>query len=78
MRPIKCVLFDLDGTLLPMDLDEFIKVYFGALTKALIPHGYGAEEFVSQFIKFFVSIVSKGLAVIRRTSETANPVRLRP
>ena len=46
MKPIRCVLFDLDGTLLPMDLDEFIKGYFGALTKSLIPHGYGAEEFL--------------------------------
>ena len=26
---IKTVLFDLDGTLLPMDQDEFVKAYFG-------------------------------------------------
>ena len=29
---IKHILFDLDGTLLPMDQSVFIKGYFGALT----------------------------------------------
>lgn len=37
---IKVVLFDLDGTLLPMDQDAFIKKYFGALAKKLAPKGY--------------------------------------
>ena len=37
---IKAVLFDLDGTLLPMDQDLFIKAYFGGLVKKLAPLGY--------------------------------------
>ena len=37
---IKAVLFDLDGTLLPMDQDLFIKAYFGGLAKKLVPLGY--------------------------------------
>lgn len=37
---IKVVLFDLDGTLLPMDQDKFIEAYFGGLAKKLAPHGY--------------------------------------
>ncbi len=37
---ISTVLFDLDGTLLPMDLDIFIKAYFGAIAKYMAPHGY--------------------------------------
>lgn len=37
---IKAVLFDLDGTLLPMDQEVFVKAYFGGLVKALAPHGY--------------------------------------
>ncbi|MBQ4071442.1 MAG: HAD family hydrolase [Clostridia bacterium] len=41
---IKVILFDLDGTLLPMDQDEFIKMYFGGLVRALLPHGYDAER----------------------------------
>ena len=34
------VLFDLDGTLLPMDQETFIRAYFGLLAKKLAPHGY--------------------------------------
>ena len=37
---IKVVLFDLDGTLLPMEQEKFIEAYFGGLVKKLIPHGY--------------------------------------
>ena len=35
----KAVLFDLDGTLLPMDQDAFTKGYFKLLAKKLSPHG---------------------------------------
>ncbi len=37
---IKTVLFDLDGTLLPMDQDEFTKVYFKNLTIKAASLGY--------------------------------------
>lgn len=37
---IKMILFDLDGTLLPMDQEEFVKKYFGLLAAKLAPHGY--------------------------------------
>ena len=40
---IKAILFDLDGTLLPMDQDVFIKAYFGALVKKLSSFGYDAS-----------------------------------
>ena len=46
MSNIKTVLFDLDGTLLPMDEDLFTKLYFGALAKVLAPHGYNPDELV--------------------------------
>lgn len=39
---IKMILFDLDGTLLPMDQDAFIKKYFGLLAAKLASHGYEA------------------------------------
>ena len=42
---IKAVLFDLDGTLLPMDLQTFIKGYFSALTKAMAERGFEAKKF---------------------------------
>ncbi len=37
---IKVILFDLDGTLLPMDQDTFVKTYFGLLAQKLVPYGY--------------------------------------
>ena len=43
---IKAILFDLDGTLLPMDYDGFMKMYFGALSKKVAPLGYEPEDFV--------------------------------
>ena len=43
---IKAVLFDLDGTLLPMDQDTFIKAYLGGMAKKLAPHGYDPEVLV--------------------------------
>ena len=41
---ITTVLFDLDGTLLPMDQDKFIKAYLGRMAKKLAPHGYDPEQ----------------------------------
>ena len=43
----KTVMFDLDGTLLPMDQDQFTKYYFGLLAKKLAPYGYDAEQLIS-------------------------------
>ena len=43
---ITTVLFDLDGTLLPMDQDIFIKRYFGLLAQKLAPHGYDPEKLI--------------------------------
>ena len=40
---IKMILFDLDGTLLPMDFDEFLKAYFGEITKELAKNGHNPE-----------------------------------
>jgi len=43
---ITTVLFDLDGTLLPMDQDIFIKKYFGLLAQKLAPYGYDPEKLI--------------------------------
>ncbi len=42
----KAILFDLDGTLLPMDQDSFTRLYFKGLCKALAPFGYQPEELI--------------------------------
>lgn len=39
-------MFDLDGTLLPFEQDEFIKLYFGGLCKKLVPYGYAPDDVV--------------------------------
>lgn len=44
---LKTVLFDLDGTLLPMNQDEFVKAYFDALATKLAPLGYNAKQLVA-------------------------------
>jgi len=46
---IKAVLFDLDGTLLKMDQDEFVKVYFKYLAKHLAPRGYESDKLLKVF-----------------------------
>lgn len=45
MKP-EIVLFDLDGTLLPMNQDVFVKTYFSCLAEKLAPHGYDAKQLV--------------------------------
>ena len=40
MKKITTVFFDLDGTLLPMDQDTFIKAYLGGLVKVAAGYGY--------------------------------------
>ena len=40
------VLFDLDGTLLPMDQEAFTTGYFKLLAKKLAPHGYEPKSLV--------------------------------
>ncbi len=41
---IKAILFDMDGTLLPMDMDKFINLYFKELGKIMIPFGFTPDE----------------------------------
>lgn len=43
---ITTVLFDLDGTLLPMDMDTFTNGYFGLLVKKLAPRGYAPKKLI--------------------------------
>lgn len=42
----QAILFDLDGTLLPLEMEGFAKVYFGALAKELADFGVPAEALV--------------------------------
>lgn len=40
------ILFDLDGTLLPLDQDVFVERYFSLIAKKLAPHGFDPEKLI--------------------------------
>lgn len=67
MRKIKAVLFDLDGTLLPMNNDEFTKGYFKLLAAKLAPHGYDPKQLVD-------SIWAGTAAMVKNNGEQMNEV----
>ena len=54
---ITTVLFDLDGTLLPMEQKSFMKAYFGGLSKFLAPYGYESEKLIAAIWKGTESMV---------------------
>lgn len=54
---ITTILFDLDGTLLPMDNDEFSKGYFRLIVKKLAPYGYEQQELVGAIWKGTAAMV---------------------
>ena len=43
---LEMILFDLDGTLLPMDNDAFTRGYFKLLTMKMAPRGYAPEKLI--------------------------------
>lgn len=62
------ILFDLDGTLLPMDQNKFIKVYFGMLSRKMQEHGYEAHD-------LFEAINLATYAMINNNGEVTNKER---
>lgn len=43
---LKAILFDLDGTLLPMNEETFIPKYLKLLSERMEPKGYNKEDFI--------------------------------
>lgn len=62
------VLFDLDGTLLPMDQDAFVHGYFSLLAKKLAPRGYEAKALIDGIWKGTAAMVKNDGS---RTNEAA-------
>lgn len=60
------ILFDLDGTLLPMDQDEFIKVYFGALAQKCAELGYEPESAIAATWKGTKAMVANDGTALNR------------
>lgn len=56
------VLFDLDGTLLPMDQEQFVKCYLGLLARKMAPRGYDP--------KLLVTTIWKGTEAMYRNDGT--------
>ena len=48
---IKAVCFDLDGTLLPLDIDVFCQKYFGMLADKMVPYGYEKRAFIAAIMR---------------------------
>ncbi len=46
MKPYETILFDLDGTLLSMDQDSFLKLYFSTLAEKMNSLGYPPEKLI--------------------------------
>ena len=68
-KKITAVLFDLDGTLLPMDENVFVKTYFGELAKKGAEHGCTDSEKL-------VSAVWKGTAaMVKNDGRVKNDAR---
>ena len=65
---ITTILFDLDGTLLPMDPERFTKAYFGGLAQKLAPHGYEPKELIGAIWEGTAAMVQNDGSV---TNETA-------
>ena len=65
---ITTVLFDLDGTLLPMDQNAFIKAYFGGLARRLAPHGYEPQKLID-------SIWQGTAAMVKNNGDVTNEER---
>jgi len=55
---ISTVLFDLDGTLLPIRQIEFVKAYFDSISRYIAPLGYKAEDLVASIKKGTYSMVN--------------------
>lgn len=62
---IKVILFDLDGTLLPMDQEVFVKSYFGLLAQKLAPYGYESKQLVD-------AIWTGTAAMVKNNGEQSN------
>ncbi|MBQ7291705.1 MAG: HAD family hydrolase [Clostridia bacterium] len=65
---IETILFDLDGTLLPMEQENFVKAYFGSLAKKLAPYGFAPEKLVE-------SIWAGMKAMVTNSTEEKNEAR---
>lgn len=58
-RSYKAVFFDLDGTLLPVDMDAFLQAYFKALGKYAAEHGQEPRQFTDALNKGVLAMIKE-------------------
>jgi len=58
-RAYKAVFFDLDGTLLPVDMDTFLQAYFKALGKYAAEHGQEPKQFTDALNKGVFAMIKE-------------------
>jgi len=55
---LKAILFDLDGTLLPMEEPRFLEGYFGLLTRTMEPRGLNGKELIAVLWRAVAAMVA--------------------
>ena len=73
--PITTILFDLDGTLLPMDQDTFAKAYVKGLTVAAEPAGYSPMILGTAIMAGTAAMVKNNGEKTNELSSPASPPR---
>ena len=63
---ITTILFDLDGTLLPMDQEAFTTGYFKFLAKKLAPYGYEPKSLVDAIWAGTAAMVKNDGSTVRQ------------
>ena len=72
----KVILFDLDGTLLPMDQNVFVKAYFGGIAKRLAPRGYEPNALIDGIWKGTGAMIKNdGKRLMRKSFGISSPLR---
>ncbi|MCI8464922.1 MAG: HAD family hydrolase [Lachnospiraceae bacterium] len=67
MKTIDTVLFDLDGTLLPMDQDAFVRLYMEALGRTFAPDGFDPKRLTGSVWKGVEAMIRNDGSVNNRT-----------
>ena len=70
---IKMILFDLDGTLLPMDQEIFTKKYFKRLAAKLAPYGYEPQKLIDSIWAGTAAMVKNDAVPTKRRSGNFSP-----
>ena len=70
---ITTILFDLDGTLLPMDQEAFTTGYFKFLAKKLAPYGYEAGPLIRRQLHERAGLLEEVRGDLRRGKVPKRP-----